>query len=524
MPSFQQRKLSIIPARYSEFMDRKLSDPAVMVRKERISCLQRQQRRFSDGNLSFKVEEEWSEEGSSSHLGCDSGYNDDIIRSKFRGSCSSAFASPALSDADLETAFPTKVRRLTPHPLSIEKDACQLIVSDEGCGNHFVMMGHRPKRQCTKHHSVSSIGGASIGGASIGGASTGGASTGGTSTGGASSESPSINSLWECDSVETVTDILSGLGLDDFDNPQLIPDRFIPSIIEHAKPSVMRLQLLSEEGCGLSSGGLDPIDLPLGATAETFLQKPTTPPHCASPPPLPFTDPIPVPRPQTIPVGVHMDPSVSQFARTKAILEPVPEETASDLSPSPRWFSPRVSIDHSVDLLDLQEGKLGSALLQKQKRRSLPQREGYRHSIGSQVESEPDSIYFSVTSYDEDIAREREREREELCAPPLLDDPVQQRRRRRGVYTPPPGLMSWLSSQHPISEEQQDDPDELPWPFSEQARLRKSLSEIEQAQQSPFYEHTVNDGCGQDSAPPIRMSPCRSPQLSDSDSHHSSHR
>ena len=492
-------------------MDRKLSDPAVMVRKESISSSQRQHRRFSDGNLGFNAEEEWSEEGSS-HLGCDSGYNDDI-RSKFRGS---AFASPAHSDVDLETVFPKKVRRLTPLPLTIEKDARQLVVSDAGCGSHFVLMEHQPKRPFIKQHSVHSIGDTSVGGASTG-----------TSTGGASSESSSMNSLWECDSPETITDILSGLGFDDFDNPQLIPDRFIPPIIEHAKPSVMRLQLLTEE-VGLGPGTLDQIDLPLGATAETYLQKPTTPP--ASPPHLPFTDPVTIPQPHSSPIGTRMDPAISQFVRSKAILESVPEETASDLSPSPRWFSPRVSIDHSVDLLDLQEGKLGSALLQKQRKRSLPQREGYKHSIGSQVESEPDSIYFSVTSYDEDVAREREREREELCPPLPLDDPVQQRRRRRGVYTPPPGLVWWLSSHNPISEEEQD-PDELPWPFSEQARLRKSLSEIEQAQKSPLYEPITNDGCGQESAPlvPIvrtAVSPCRSPQLSDSDglSHQSSHR
>lgn len=520
----------MVPPRLSDFADRKLSDPAVMMRKEKISCSVRQQRRFSDGNL--HVEEEWSEEGSS-HLGCDSGYNDDI-RSKFLGS---TYMSPtSLSFVDMETPFPSRMRRLTPHPLSFEKDACQLIAYNGGCDSHLITMGLRARRQSGKHHSVCSIGGASVGGVSVGGASVGGASTAtstatstGTSTGGASSESPSMTSIWECDSPETVTDILSSLGFDDFDNPQLVPDRFIPSVIEHAKPSMMRLQLVSEDGwVQPSGGGLDSVELPLGATAETFLQKPTTPP--ASPPPAPCTNPIPVPRPKNMPVGIHLDPAVSQFARIKAALEPVPEETASDLSPSPRWFSPRVSIDHSLDLLDLQEGKLGSALLQKQRKRSLPQREGYRHSIGSQVESEPDSIYFSVTSYDEDVAREREKEREELCPPPLLDDPVLQRRRRRGVYTPPPGLMTWLSSQHPISEEQQD-PNELPWPFSEQARLRKSLTEIEQAQQSPFYEPTTNDGCGQESAPvfpPVRMvvSPCRSPQLSDSDgiSHQSGHR
>jgi len=61
---------------------------------------------------------------------------------------------------------------------------------------------------------------------------------------------------------------------------------------------------------------------------------------------------------------------------------------------------------------------------------------------------------------------------------------------RTGVYTPPPGLLSWLSSQPSISEEESGEPEDLPWPFNEQAHLRKSLSEIHQAQQSAISEPT----------------------------------
>jgi len=149
-----------------------------------------------------------------------------------------------------------------------------------------------------------------------------------------------------------------------------------------------------------------------------------------------------------------------------------------------------VSIDHSV--IDVQEGKLGASLaVQKSRKRSLPtQRDGYKLSIGSQVESEPDSIYFSVTSYDDDIAAEREKEKEEFSTPLPVEDSLLLRRRRRGVYTPPPGLLSWLSSQPSISEEESGEPEDLPWPFNEQAHLRKSLSEIHQAQQTAISEPT----------------------------------
>ena len=54
----------------------------------------------------------------------------------------------------------------------------------------------------------------------------------------------SMTLLWECQTPETVTDIFSVLGFDDFETPQLIPDRFIPKKVEQAKPSVMKLQVL----------------------------------------------------------------------------------------------------------------------------------------------------------------------------------------------------------------------------------------------------------------------------------------
>ena len=423
---------------------RKFSDPSTRIRRERIRYLHSRHRCLSDGG---SLEED-QEECSSSALGCDSGYNDD--RSKIHEGSTDTFASPVLSDAGFSSDnVAVRSKRLLGQDETGEDVLCNPLA-----------LSHKAKRSLTKHHSVSSNGGASS--ASLG----------------ASSESPSMNSLWEFQSPEDVLEMLYCLGFDDASSHQLLPERFIP------KEPEVAVEAPALEPPSEAVPQSTPEYLPLGATAETFLKMPL----CEDLTPPPST-PDCLPQSQFTPHGasVYSDPTLVQFNRSKLMLETVPEETASDLSPSPRWFSPRVSVDHSVDYMDLQEGKLGSALAQKQRKRSLPQREGYKLSIGSQVESEADStsIYFSVTSYDDDITREREREREkEEHNLPLLPEEVgQQRRRRRGVYTPPPGLMSWLTAQ-PISEEDPDvDPDELPWPFSEQARLRKSLTEIHQSQQ-----------------------------------------
>ena len=506
---------------------RKFSDPATHIRREWIKRrgLHRQ-RCLSDSEApKFSVEEDdpRSEEGESSALGYDSGFHDDI-RSKFYGSSSPwGTNSPALSDSESphETSLLTKTRRTTPHGGHEERDS-----PSEEYHPPFSRT-YRSRRQLTKHLSVSSVGGTSL------------------SSVGASSESQSVSSLLDCQSQLTVTDVLSSLGFDDFDSPQLVPDRFIPREVEHAKPSLMRMNTLTEQQDS-SLQQLPPpsspdsvtsgpavhefiADLPLGATAENFLSRhaPMSPPPTqtvsnptSGVPTSSHPDPF-------LPgsVAIYTNPSISQFNRGNYVLETVLEETASDLSASPRALSPRVSIDHSIDIV---EGKLGASLaVQKSRKRSLPtQREGCKLSIGSQVESEPDSIYFSVTSYDDDIAAEREKEKEELSTPLPVDDAFQMRRRRRGVYTPPPGLLSWLSSQQSISEE--ETPDELPWPFSEQAHLRTSLSEIHRAQQDALNE--ANDGSEgsegevplNDPARPSPSSPDCSPHLDDNSLQHTS--
>ena len=604
---------------------RKMSDSAVITRKNYSTNLHRRHRCVSDSAAPHIVvdDDKNSEVGSSSHNYCDSGYNDEKS-SRCHGSSSSAYiASPRVSlhssdllsqedgldgGSSLSLSYSKPHRRLTPYTSGsnigcgvttqskedsvtssshdAESGGPLVTSSPSGCASGtMVRPRERSKRSQIKNYSQSSLGASSVGT-------------------GASSETISLTSLFETPSPLTVEDMLSNLGFDDFTSPQLIPDRFIPKEIEHAKPSLMRTMTVSEymshdspsnshhssyEPSIASTSYSAPLpysyhhtshsqphqfhsssssvslpgaytytgasteakteetapaphsykttsnshasDLPLGATAENFL----APRSSSPPPPAQSSQQQPereasarnsdarLPNSNLMPVGFH-----------RGRLETVPEETASDLSPSPRWLSPRVSIDHSVNF-DVAEGKLGASLnVQKVRKRSLPtQREGYKLSVGSLVESDTggDSIHFSVTSYDDEIAAEREKEREDTLPHLSLEDISihQQRRRRRGVYTPPPALLTWLTQQQPIHEEDVGDPDELPWPFNEQARLRKSLTEIQLAQmaldgstdmltesrdvayESQFSGSSKAEGCSSISSSPPSSIPRSSP-------------
>ena len=613
---------------------RKMSDSAVITRKNYSIHNHPHQRHrcVSDSAAPHIIvdDDKNSEVGSSSHnYYCDSGYNDEKS-SRCHGSSSSAYIpSPRVSlhSSDLlsqeegldggssSLSYSKSHRRLTPYmsgsnitfggtsssgqskedtvTSSHEVDLGGPLVTSSPSGGVSGTMVHpreRSKRSQIKNYSQSSLGASSVGT-------------------GASSDTISLTSLFETPSPLTVEDMLSNLGFDDFTSPQLIPDRFIPREIEHAKPSIMRTMTVSEymthdspsnshhssyepsiastsysaplpyshhhashsqyhqfhsssssislpgtctyTGTGASSTEAKAeettpttshgykitsdtciSDLPLGATAENFLASRSSSP----PPPAQSSQQQPEREVQT------RGNSDSRFSSTNLVtvgfhrgrLETVPEETASDLSPSPRWLSPRVSIDHSVNF-DVAEGKLGASLnVQKVRKRSLPtQREGYRLSVGSLVESDTggDSIHFSVTSYDDEIAAEREKEREDTLPHLSLEDISihQQRRRRRGVYTPPPALLTWLTQQQPIHEEDVGDPDELPWPFNEQARLRKSLTEIQLAQmaldgstnmpsesrdvanESQFSGSSKAEGCSSISSSPPSSIPRSSP-------------
>jgi len=126
---------------------------------------------------------------------------------------------------------------------------------------------------------------------------------------GTSSESLTMSSLWEACSYDTVIDFLSSLGFDDFESPELIPDRFISHEVECAKPSLMRQATL---GSLLLSQEL-PNDIPLGASAETVaivVHKPLEP---ETNPDLLPTQPDKLIPPQTLAI---YNPSNSQIPCT----------------------------------------------------------------------------------------------------------------------------------------------------------------------------------------------------------------
>lgn len=351
----------------------------------------------------------------------------------------------------------------------------QLLIEDDTSSHHSgASSGSRNRRPPTvKHLSQCSMGGSST----------------------------SYSSFYECASnTSFATDILSGLGFDDFDNPELIPDRFIPNEIEHAKPTLMKETAILVSctpdvyhappippppppppmSYSSSAPCTNDYELPLGATADNFLPSKTN--RSQSPPP---SSPPSIPLLPHQYVDHYIERKYSVYAVTHPYLETVPEETASDLSPSPRWLSPRVSLDHSG--LDLSMPHLGANLAAANRKRSLPNRDGYKLSVDSMLSEQDSTVYFSITSYDDDIAKELE----DAVPPPLplIEDSGIPRRRRKGVHGAPQELLSWLQT-NPIHEEHNDDES---WPFNEQLRLRRSLTEIEQRRSRTSSSEMIDD-------------------------------
>ena len=442
----------------------------------------------------------------SSAMGGDSGIVDyvsnrqvDVMTndSRFRSSvCSNTGLDHARSSLD-------HTRSSLEHTHSRTNGMTRTSSLDEGALTYFGQSKERTnprgrRGRMTKHLSLSSMGGSS---------------------------DCTLSSLFDqtSSSYSMATELLSSLGFGDFDSPQLIPDRFIPSNAESAKPSIMYEQTLlgicslggrsggvaveePQVACSVTSnepqkefleqqnrhplsGGVTvggdsagELDLPLGATADNFLSTKHSPPRSPSPPALP---------PELEPFYYYQAPPEMLLHGYSRKLETVPEETASDLSPSPRWLSPRVSLDHST--YDVATGQLGASLSVSNRKRSLPNREGYRMSVESMLSEQDNStVYFSITSYDDDIARE-EREREEAARQVLpVDDSTPYRRRRKGVHGAPPELLTWLKDQrHSLVNEDEED---IPWPFNEQAHIRRSLTEYQHKQRlSQDSNITVED-------------------------------
>lgn len=148
-------------------------------------------------------------------------------------------------------------------------------------------------------------------------------------------------------------------------------------------------------------------------------------------------------------------------------LDTVEEETASQISPSPRVMSPRISIDNGesfdalVDLHNKPSQVTGHRLSVPYMRKISLQREHAREYHRFSVESMPvseNSFYFSVTSFDDDIVGKME----------MMDDSPKLDRRQRKmatVSTPNTSVLQWLANM-PKDIPTSIDPDE-PWPFNE---------------------------------------------------------
>ena len=265
-------------------------------------------------------------------------------------------------------------------------------------------------------------------------------------------------------------ELLVTLGFCDFDSPQLIPDRLIPDHVAHARPTFLAQSSicgyvpppsLHDSAVQRRSSSEEPEeieqDIPLGGTAETFSAHPSR---------------VSLKPVSTVPIPISSLPDTPYYPYYSLgqPLETVVEETASQLSPS---GSPRVSPRHSIDndlgssldgkqmgggnLLSVPQPRKGSLSLQGQPQAPPSNRDGYKVSIES-LKSYPsmDTIYFSVTSYDDD---------EDVTG--VLSQPLSPRARKKATAVAPDSkLLHWLQCQ-PSTEELNEG--EQPWPFSEKS-------------------------------------------------------
>jgi hypothetical protein len=457
---------------------RKISDPTYTNRREEINKSRvKKERCLSDTSCLMPSMLNYEGEDNMSALGCDSGIVDYSIHHSTTALSEPCHPSSTSHNAEEEEDNLEESSRKKPMKRAESLDEVKF--RHQLGGNSSTT---RRRDHLTKHLSLSSV----------------------------SSDNYSISSYLDAISVNTATtELLSSLGFGEFDSPLLIPDRFIPSDSELAKPSVMLEQTLlgvypgsgasySPSEAQVSCSNITTVNqdfqddfdysfphslsetediIPLGGTADNFIHK-----NKYNRIPSPPQSPVPTEPP--LPIDNKVDNSFFPFNRRYVRLETVPEETASDLSPSPRWLSPRVSLDHSF--LDLSTGQLGASLNVVNRKRSLPNREGYKMSMESLLSEQDSTVYFSITSYDDDIAKEREEVNLHL---PLVEDATMGRRRRKGVHHAPKELLSWLQDQNSLNE----DDEELPWPFNERENMRRSLTEYRQrtsrTSSSTLYEN-----------------------------------
>ena len=162
-------------------------------------------------------------------------------------------------------------------------------------------------------------------------------------------------------------------------------------------------------------------------------------------------------------------------------LDTVEEEATSQISPSPRVMSPRISIDNG-DKFDALVDHHSKPAQQTTHRLSVPHtrkislqrdhpRDYHRFSVESIPVSE-NSFYFSVTSFDDDIVGKME----------MIEDPVpspkldRRQRKMATVSSPNASVLQWLANM-PKETPATLDPDE-PWPFNEDVTISSAAPEV----------------------------------------------
>ena len=175
-------------------------------------------------------------------------------------------------------------------------------------------------------------------------------------------------------------------------------------------------------------------------------------------------------------------PRTSMFSMNSMLLDTVEEETASQISPSPRVLSPRMSIDLG-DSFDLASELRSNKPQTTSHRLSVPHmrkvslqrehspREHHRYSVDSMVSE--NSFYFSVTSFDDDIKGKMEQIEDPASSPK-----VERRQRKLATVATPPNstVLNWLAN-IPKDNPPTLDPDE-PWPFNDDSAQSSAPCEV----------------------------------------------
>ena len=295
----------------------------------------------------------------------------------------------------------------------------------------------------------------------------------------AMSEQTTLSSFIE---PETAVDLAENLMIELFDTDDIdgiIPARFLQAnedaIVDNIREEEYSPSFSPTASCGQSSFDEDyslPYNLAGEVGSELRLSTVSSPHNTGSPRSSRHsksssperTEPI-----SSYPIEGVM-PRNSMFSLTNTQLDTVEEETASQISPSPRVMSPRISIDNGENF-DVSVDHPTKPALPTTHRLSVPHgrkislqrdhsREYHRFSVESIPVSE-NSFYFSVTSFDDDIVGKME----------MIEDPVHSPkldRRQRKVATvasPNATVLQWLASM-PKEKPGNVDPEE-PWPFNE---------------------------------------------------------